>query len=85
MLPRSTEQRQGHFLCPKRLLLIPEDIPGGHVGKFTLILSHTMLSTERMPTSQAGFSTCLVPTREEILGDNVEKQLCRVVNDKNKY
>ena len=36
-----------------------------------------------MPTSQVGFSTCLVPSRDEILGDNAEKQLCRVVHDKN--
>ena len=42
-----------------------------------------MVSTERMPTSQIGFSTCLVPSHEEILGDNAEKQLYRVVHDKN--
>ena len=42
-----------------------------------------MFSTERMLTSQVGFSTCLVPSRDEILGDNVEKQLCGVVPDKN--
>ena len=36
-----------------------------------------------MPTSQVGFSTCLVPSRDKILGDNAEKQLCRVVHDMN--
>ena len=60
-----------------------EDIPGDHVGNFMLIMSYTMLSRECMPTSQIGSSTCLVPSCEEILGDDVEKQLCGVVHDKN--
>ena len=60
-----------------------EDIPGGHIVNFTLILPYPTLSTERMPTSQIGSSTCLVLSREELLGDNEEKQLCKVVHDKN--
>ena len=36
-----------------------------------------------MPTSQVGFSNCRVPSRDEILGDNAEKQLFRVIHDKN--
>ena len=50
-----------------------EDIPGGKVGKFTFILPHTAFSTERMPTSRVGFSTCLVSSRDEIPGDDAEK------------
>ena len=45
---------------------------------------HTLCYPQkRMPTSQLGFSACLVPNREDILGGNVEKQLCRIVHDKN--
>ena len=67
------------FICPCLQLLAI----GSHLGKLTFILAHTAFSTERMPTSQVGFSTCLVPSRDEILGDNAEKQLCRVIHDKN--
>ena len=50
MLPTSTEQRQGHLFASQMSNTDPiEDIPGGHVGNFTLILPHTTLSTERMP------------------------------------
>ena len=37
-----------------------------------LILPHTTLSTEHMPTSKIVFSVCLVPSRDGILGGNNE-------------
>ena len=51
----------------------PEDMPGARVGNFTLILPYNMLFTERMPTSQVGSSSYLVPSLDEILGDNKEE------------
>ena len=36
-----------------------------------------------MPTSRMGFSVCLVPSHEDILGGHVEKQLCSIMHDKN--
>ena len=69
-------------MLPKHVTWTLEDIPVGHVGKFMLILSHQTLSTERMHISRIGYTTHLVPSREEIL-DDYEKKLCRVVHHKN--
>ena len=48
-------------------------MPRGHVGILIFIKPYAMLFTERMPTSQTGYSECLVPSREDILDGIVEK------------
>ena len=73
--PGPQNKGEDTFLFTKHLVWILRRHPGGsrwHVQ----ILTYTTLCIERIPTSQKGFSVCLVPSRQSIMRSNIVTDWC---------